>query len=415
MSLLKCVGMGPFDDPGSVTDPNDRTYPGTPYSDLRYPGVEGFFTDTRTGWVRFFLEYDYWFPAFGYPNPDPSQVQANAVALFNQTAATDFNIIRARQLGLRVILCLRHFSKLANNSDDAKVFPSDQNLMPVSPYSNFVYAVMSRYHPVNRFIPPVPGAPHGSIDDLHFRWVDFFEVVNEPNHELHVDPTDPDQSAAHKTALMFSTSYGIANFLNAHYRGPDPAHPLPLTGKRPLRLLGPATAAVGNFSAFTRSLLTDLKAEAEAKPKRFNLTSNIFGWSHHNYIDVKHGMPTRGNSAQQVRSVLNGTWGGYPSPSVNDPRIYLTEGGYSRSGAPTSAAQDRVQKIRMARAISRLKNNTGPGQPGDGIEMFTNFLFYTATQFDSGLCRPAPTPPPPTIDPASFERPAYDVWKTPFQ
>lgn len=156
--------------------------------------------------------------------------------------------------------------------------------------------------------------------------------------------------------------------------------------------------------------------------------STIFGWSHHNYKDVANRMPlspatnanpSTGNRAQLVRKILTGTWGGYPSTSVNHPLIYLTEGGYHRpNGTPNSASQDTIQKSDLARAISRLKNDTSAGEPGNGIEMFTNFLFYTdmylGVGYDSGLCRPAPLVPPYPTSFGSYERPAYGTWKTSF-
>ena len=50
---------------------------------------------------------------------------------------------------------------------------------------------------------------------------------------------------------------------------------------------------------------------------------------------------------------------------------------------------------------------------GKGIALFTQFLFYTVTRFDSGLCHIAPDIPP-TIPPDSslpgYERPAYHTW-----
>lgn len=407
MPLRKCVSMAMFDDPGSVTDPNDRTYHGTAYSDLRYPGVEGFFTETRTRWVRFFVEYEYWFPDTGNPEQD-------FISYLNQRVATDFNIIRARQLGLRVILCLRHFSKVVNGSHDFTQFPPDAVLMPNTAYSEFMFELMSRYHPVNRFIAPLRGAPHGSITDLHYRWIDFFEVVNEPNAELQLAPTDPDQSRAKKTALMFSTCYGIAKMLNATYRGPDPTNLLPLTGSRPLRLMGPATADFESLNpyAFTRELLTALTAEEKAN--RFHLKNNIFAWSHHNYEDVSRGMPLRGSSAQRIRGILEGIWGGYLS-SLTDPHIFLTEGGSHRpNGMIPSRQHDDTQNRDLEQSIMRLKNDRGAGGPGAGIEMFTNFLFYSAPQYDSGLCRPSLSKPPPPPSFASFKRPAYAVWRDHF-
>lgn len=244
-------------------------------------------------------------------------------------------------------------------------------------------------------------------------------MVNEPNVELHVARTDPDQSRAKKTSLMFSTCYGIAKMLNATYRGPDPNNPLPLTGRKPLRLLGPATAGLGSSNpyAFTRQLLTALKAEEKAK--RFHLKTNIFAWSHHNYEDVAAGMPLRGSSAQRIRGILKGTWGGYLS-TLTDPHIFLTEGGYHRPDGTientiASRHQDDTQTRDLKQSIMRLKNSKGAGGPGAGIEMFTNFLFYTAPQYDSGLCRPSlnkKPPPPPSF--ASFKRPAYAVWKDDF-
>jgi hypothetical protein len=395
MSLAKCVAMGTFDNPSS---------PGSPYADLRYPGAQGLFTDSRTGWVRLFAEWNYWEPGAISDTTSPSYL--------NQQAATDANIIIARTLGLRVILCTRSFPTFANGSTtDEFVFPSAENLAADSPYAAWIHYLMDRYHPVNRFILPTLGAAPGT--DPHYRWIDFFEVVNEPNSECH-----PADVAPARTAAMFSTAHGVANYLNVNKRQYDLS-----TGPRPLRLLGPGTSDSSRsdadhapYDTFTADLLAELGANS------FPLTSAIFGWSHHNYTDVANQMPlspatsadpTDGNRAQLVRSLLTGIWAGYPSQSVADPHIYLTEGGYHRAtGTPTTdAAQDAIQASSLAQAISALTGNTGPGEPGDGIELFTNLFFDTNSFFDSGLCRQASDPLYPSgPGKGTRRRPAYFVW-----
>jgi len=377
--------------------------------------VQGFFTDTGTKWVRLVAEWEYFYQGSPFPTQPPSRT--NVAPVFDQhRAALDANVILARQLGLRVILVTRGFAPYANGRvADAFELPPASQLQAGGAYDKWIFYLMNRYHPVNRY---------GS-GPQRYRWIDFFEMVNEPNYECH-----PQSLAPRRTAQMFATALRVAKRLNA-----NKAVNGHKTRSRPLRLLGPATSDYGganterhtDYAKFTSRLLSELRHinfPLHPPPHRADY---IFAWAHHNYLDVRDGTlikvatsdkPYDGNRAQLVRKLLTGTWAGYPSPSVKDPRIYLTEGGFYR-GAYTTIADpvlDERQRRLLARAIRRLKTLTGSGQPGDGIEMFTQFLFYTTLQYDSGLCRDVPDPAiPPSPPPfASFERPAYTVWKDNF-
>ncbi|MBD0373166.1 MAG: hypothetical protein ICV60_20160 [Pyrinomonadaceae bacterium] len=202
----------------------------------------------------------------------------------------------------------------------------------------------------------------------YLRYVDFLEVVNEPNSALWPQGTDKNPFMAKRVARMFKTAQQVVR---------DNSEP----GTIALKLAGPATsdtlrddARITSYQRFTKDLLRELGEIA------FKADGN-FVWSHHNYLDVeeqrncapddehctrplicidgdcKRATPcsyytdvvgkkriSRVNSVAWVESKLERLvdgykWQGMRDP-MNHPAILLTEGG---------ARLDRVFRIYACR------------------------------------------------------------------
>ncbi|MDQ6803668.1 MAG: hypothetical protein M3065_01600 [Actinomycetota bacterium] len=382
---------------------------------------------THTLWVRLFAQWDYFAPrSTSLNNPNDSQFVAMQKGL-------DTDIKAAKSItGQKVILTTRGFPGTSATPpprgawipdegpqpNNQYSFPQPQYLMPSvsptppaldGPYAQWLMYLMDRYHPSNPN-PPVRGAS-----------IDYLEVVNEPNQEI-----GPGSAAVHATALMFNTAHSAAVSVNAKYPG------------QPIRLLGPATAdsrippsPQQGYKAFTEALLDELQALPGV-----GFHSKIFGWSHHNYRAVEHiafaltgmsaGMITAlvdvsrrihqsspntitpmdkfyGGSTQNVRNILRGRWFGWGTSGQN-PQLWLTEGG-ARLGTEWVHGDKQLQAVAVGAAAEVLGTHRGGtaslAEPGQGVEMFTNFLFYSERGNDSGLRNPAP---------GGAKRPVYGSW-----
>lgn len=413
--IRKCVSLGGL---GSVA------VAGAPVSvaDLTYGANAGDLIRTRTPWVRLFAQWDFFAPfKTSLTNPNDAQFRAMQLDL-------DKNIASAKRVrGHKVILTTRGFPGTSNTSPRGAWIP-DEGLqshqysylqapylhVPTSPtpqpldgpYWQWVTYLMDRYHPNNISGNPVVRGQRASID--------YFEVINEPNYEIGPGPVAPQ-----RTALMFKTAYTAVLSVNGKYRG------------QPIRLLGPATSdstrtnpAHPDYRGFTRDLLNELKALS------FPLNSGIFGWSHHNYKAVENiaraiaPMPASlvnelvnvsrqrhqrhpdkltpidklyGPSTQNVRNILRSYgWRGWGT-SGQHPQLFLTEGGV-RLNAITYPlrvlSKNQLQAAAVGIAAELLATHRGGTatrpEPGQGVEMFTNFLFYSESGNDSGLRNPAP-------------------------
>ncbi len=154
------------------------------------------------------------------------------------------------------------------------------------------------------------------------------------------------------------------------------------------------------------------------------MNSSCFGWSHHNYKAVEHiaqvltamnqaqrtklvnagrrqhkAHPERitmldalyGPSTQNVRSILRAhNWRGWGTGGQN-PQLWLTEGG-ARLNARAVHGDKTLQADAVGLAAELLSAHRGgtakQPQPGQGVEMLTNFLFYSEPGDDSGLRDP---------------------------
>lgn len=428
---------------------------------------------TSTPWVRLFAETDYIFPKPPAPRArvSPKGRYKTATPDPKQLRRLDQNIAQAKHAGLGVILTLNAIPLWLlppGSSFKLTLPPSNSLLVPGGPppdgrgyrptdfaWSLYVHMLMNRYHPHNRRPPGRGGNPvlqvpvwdprTGAIERFVSQraHVDYFEIVNEPHNTNKAYPGVEDY---HSTALMMIAGQYINDHLNSTYPPPR--------GKPPLVVFAPATAG-DSYRTFTSSLIKQLKRVSYKVGKttlRFNPApkSPTFAWSHHNYEDVESFAPhdsagaavdallaavgvtdRYGPTTQGVRDLLRGGgtakksgaswWRGYRSErSTPDPALWLTEGGGRlerlQGWAPggNSDSDQTVAKRTQARVITKsiaALQRQRPGQPGAGVEMFTNFLFYDEPFVNhSGLCNSYPGTGGSQESSAGYERPAFTSW-----
>jgi hypothetical protein len=276
---------------------------------------------------------------------DWSALQPSSGALFDPGALArlDADIADARADGRRIMLTAWRFPQWANGTADTFRLPAD--LSPGSDWARFVDFLIGRYS--------------GQIEAL--------EPMNEPNLQLH-----PQEGVADAAArMMVSAQVVAAGRLGA-----------------PL-LVAPATADVPGYDAFTTELLDRLDARGFVAGPRF-------AWSHHSYNDVEADTASR---TARARSLLVGRWAGWPVGDAAAPGMLVTETG-ARVDVIASPGLSRSAVLqRHAELLDRYWNRMQFGAEGEGVAMVCQYLFVTATQYDSGLCEVNGTP-----------RPAYRTW-----
>jgi hypothetical protein len=344
--------------------------------------------DTGTGYLRLWVSWPALQPerslellnetSLRYIEKDTREENSPA-ALLN---SLDHQIKVAQRNGLRVILTIDHnYPTWINNEplpkevkDELKKVRAQlsqsrrvpDRLGVWSEWGNWVTFLVRRYG----FAPPKIESNRFDANGLsveckadltqeacsdYLRYVDFLEVVNEPNHTLWPQGTDKNPFMARKVARMFKTAQQIVRDNSA-------------AGVTALKLAGPATsdtlkddARNTNYQRFTLQLFKELRDIA------FEADENL-SWSHHNYLDVeeqrncppgvkrcarpvicvgsdcREAAPcityrkavgkkrlSRENSAAWVESTLAKGAGGYRWTGMTEknlkPAILLTEGG----------------------------------------------------------------------------------------
>jgi hypothetical protein len=392
--LRRCVALGPA---GVI-------YPGSP-QDYRAGNNRDRLMDSRTRWVRFWADW----PSLMPFADDLDQTRV---------AALDAQIAQARADEMRIILTPYRFPTWANGTDamtsdqlaatmpdrrassqpdtraKSLLFRYPDDLSPTGAFGRFLQLLIERY------------SPCGSSTS-----VDVLEVCNEPNLQwwpqqgpsTTTDPYGRGPIVVHDAVVrMFVTAKQIADAAGSDivFAGPGSAD---LTVSNRVR-----TA----YHSLAERILTSLAAAGVVPGPRF-------AWTHHNYSDVTYDQgpgstapdaatnPARQtNLAADMRRRLVGRWVGWPDGDADDPQLLLTEGGatlsnmQARYGLTDPADQRRKQAELIQRNWDRMVSDSGDGA---GIAMIAQYLLYTATTFDSGLCE--------AYEAGGATRPSYDTWK----
>lgn len=448
------------------------------------PNIEAI-RESRTGWVRLWADWPSFQPTqdFSFADVDGDERTRPFVE------SLDAQIVFARQNSLKVILAVHHRFPLWSNGTPDPECASRCDAEPDPDTKAECERLCGRVNDPRaaRLKLDKPRNPSGRVpNDLgmdgpwgkwidflvrrygysnetqaSLRYVDYLEVVNEPN--LTMWPQWKDDKVgnrdhvrgrlviANNVARMFKTAQEIVSRRNAEPDVLDGQHPTTV------KLAGPSTSDVRDpmpnapedpqdkkekrrklrvlrtgYDTFTRELLVQLR-QARFNPERY------FSWSHHDYADVEKSRraapvfdtreqtledPTgRTNSAAWVRELLRvGTgrgranrWTGWPD--ANHPGLLITEGGARLNAAGSEAEQAELVGDNFDLLLS------DDGRLRAGIGLFTQYLTYTDLCFDSGLFRfldPQPTKPRDLncAGPGAFTggggapRALYEEWKT---
>jgi hypothetical protein len=117
------------------------------------------------------------------------------------------------------------------------------------------------------------------------------------------------------------------------------------------------------------------------------------------------------NRAARIRQLLTSStasgrrWTGWPTAA--DPYILLTEGGVTmenlekKYGYTSQSDREQAQGLLLRATYQRMRTDA-PGSDGQGIGLFTNYLFYgdSRAQYDSGL-----------FGPTGGIRASYNYWR----
>jgi hypothetical protein len=431
--------------------PNRGLYPNAK------PNIE-IVREGRAGWVRLFVDW---------PSLQPEQdFSLDNVHLDERTRpfieSLDAQVVFARQNNLKVVLAVHHRFPLWSNGtpDPGCSFRCEAQTDPVNKAECERLCGMINDPNAARLKLKRPRSPFGrvpadlDVDSPWGRWIDFLvrrygysaetrdarryvdylEVVNEPNLTMwpqwrddRVGNRDDIRGRlviANNVALMFKTAQEIVARRNGEANVLDAEHAttVKLAGPAASDVLDPKPAAPGDsaerkekkkrlravrtgYETFTRELLVQLGRE------RFNPKS-YFSFSHHDYADVERARraaptfdpkartladPTGStNSAAWVRELLRvGTgagranrWTGWPD--AEHPGLLITE-----SGARLSEVGDEdSQADLVGRNFELLLSDGGRLRAGIGLSL--QYLTYSDICFDTGLfffIEPQPTKP----------------------
>lgn len=369
--LRKCVAMDSLNNGGDVED-------------LRVNGNLQKLLELGTRWVRIWIRWDkaqLYPPAFlpmtELDGPLNDAIICGSGCGYRYIQTIDEQIVLARAAGLNVILTTWFFPRWANDTADK---PPDWAREDRG----------SATDPLDRLKPLEWRIPVGQLGATgHYgRWLGWLmdryrtygrnlvlEIVNEPNGQLWPqqgpspsgDPYGPGEpTVGSQVAEMIAT----ARTLSAE-RG----HPIQIAAPalsdraRPGdRLFTPLETAVPE----TLAALDELG---------FPPTAGLV-WSHHNYFDIEHDLPSP-TRAELLRELLRGRWRGSGGP--DDPRVWLTEGGARLGSGEVSDLAEQAELL--AASWARMT-------AAEGVEMFSNYLMYADPVANSGLCEADGAPRP---------------------
>lgn len=391
-----------------VLGPAGTIYPGSA-QDYRAASNRAFVKDTRTKWVRLWADW----PTL---MPSPGQLDATRIA------SLDNQIAQARADGLKVILTSYRFPTWANGTaamTDAQLaatmpdrkyasdpdtkaktllfrYPDDVSVQ--SAWGQWIALLVARYS-ANSKTRPKAGAV-----------VDFLELCNEPNLQwwpqqapsTTTDPYAQGTIVVHDVVVrMFKTGQTITS----GYGGAP-------------GLMGPGTSDGTDTNRLKTGYASLVNRLLDAFTASGFVAGKTFAWSHHNYTDVTYdqGAGTTSpdaatrtrttNYAADVRRRLVGRWAGWPNADAANPAVFLTEGGVTLTNvaARWGIADAAGQRTKQADLVNRSWQRMAGATEGAGIQMTSNYLFYSDVNFDSGLCEPSEN--------GGAKRPAYATWKS---
>jgi hypothetical protein len=351
--LRKLLDIGP----GGVIHPGSA-------QDLRAAGNAGYFTDTRTPWIRLWADWPSLQPSPDHAPDDPLNPAAGKLR------ALDEQIALANQLGIRVLLMPYRFPRWANGTEDGLRGPRDQApeyrllpgaYAPEGAWARYFAFLHDRYHAGRETGPRVAG----------------LELVNEPNLQLWPQPGVAREVAQLlQTAQAISARSGHSTMLFAPSISDDDAR----SSERHTR-----------WDEFVPALLDELEAIGYRPHARQ-------AWSQHNYTDVeKRQTQTRG---QAIRALLKGRWDGFAEGEA--PTVFITEGGARLSRMPHLYPDERPREAQARCLRDAWALHARADGAGAGVAMFAQYLLYADPNFDCGLLDPYPS---------TVKRPAYEAWK----
>jgi hypothetical protein len=402
-TLRKIVDIGP----GGVI------YPGSA-QDLRYAQNLSYFSDTRTRWIRFWADWPSLQPHPDYAPDHPQNPGAwKLQALDEQIRLANANGIKVMLMPYRFPTWVNGTSTLsAQRNTDAEISFRPADRMTKAAWDRYVRSGRDPavYSPSRRaleyLLPDDAYGPTsawaGFFDFLyrryHYgqrssgRWVDGFELVNEPNLQLwpqqapSADPADAWATSATSIEAAIARLMKTAQGISSRY-----AHSTMLYAPSISDSDTASSRLYTRYDAFVPTLLDALAATGY-------LVHSRQAWSHHNYTDVeKRQTSTR---TQLIRGLLKGRWSGYSNGQ--SPTVFVTEGGarLSRMPALYPAEDPRQAQARCLRDAWALhERDSGAGA---GVAMFAQYLLYADPNFDCGLLDPYPS---------TEKRPAYAAWR----
>jgi hypothetical protein len=402
-TLRKIIDIGP----GGVI------YPGSA-QDLRYAQNLSYFSDTRTRWIRFWADWPSLQPHPDYAPDDPQNPGAwKLQALDEQIRLANANGIKVMLMPYRFPTWVNGTSTLsAQKSTDAEISFRPADRMTKAAWDRYVRngrdpAVYSPSRRALEYLLPDdaygPTSAWAKFFDFLYRryhygqrssgrWVDGFELVNEPNLQLwpqqapSADPADAWATSATSIEAAIAGLLKTAQGISSRY-----AHSTMLYAPSISDSDTASSRLYTRYDEFVPRLLDALTATGY-------LVHSRQAWSHHNYTDVeKRQTSTR---TQLIRGLLKGRWSGYNNGQ--SPTVFVTEGGARLSRMPAlypaeDPRQAQAKCLRDAWALHQRDSGAGAG-----VAMFAQYLLYADPNFDCGLLDPYPS---------TVKRPAYAAWK----
>jgi len=389
-TMVKGVALGSAGTsatPSPTTNEQDYCYVGSP------PGfsVANHFADTGTVWVKFWMDLTAFFP---------SENSVNS-ALFD---GLEEQLIAARNNGLAIILTLWKYPPWMNGlsgtttgqfqqGDKTAAMRIPDDVSTTSIWASMITCILTAYS-TGSSTPRRSGA-----------YIDVLEICNEPNGMYWPQSTPAGlRTAGCKVGQMMQTALIISSWF----------------GNQATAIAGPGAVDYKNEGSpdgmnwntpgsWADVDHTDAVKFSQDVVASFTSVGFVPGtravFTMHNHTDIE----LQRTYVAKVRELaLRGSWAGWPYANVNDPHLWITEGGLTdgarvRLGIGVSA-WPVYRALLIQIAWNNLHNNsTSVTGGGAGIDLFTYYLFETDPAFDCGL-----------IDSVSMgraTRPAYAVWK----